>query len=61
MKIIENAEIARVAWDEFIKDESNKRILRFFHLRPTNSGVTIVTTLDGYEMRGIVKHSKEEL
>lgn len=61
MKIIDNAKIAQSVWDSFAKNKSNRRIQRFFHLRPTNSGITIVTTLDGYEMRGIVKHSGEEL
>ena len=58
LKIIENAKTAKSIWDSFDRaDEIN----RYFHLRPTNSGVTIVTTLDGYEMRGRIEKNSEGL
>ncbi len=61
MRIIKNAEIAKLVWEKFVKVEDNKRIKKYFHLRPTNSGVTIVSTLSGYEMRGILKNSVDSL
>jgi len=52
--IIKYAKIATQAWESFIKTDNNRqRIRNYFHLRPTNSGVTIVTTLNDYEMRGV--------
>lgn len=60
-RIIDNAEMAKSVWDNFTNEANNKKIERFFHLRPTNSGVTIVSTLNGYEMRGIRKNSHDNL
>jgi hypothetical protein len=48
-KITENAIMARGVWDNFGQAD---KIKKYFHLRPTNSGVTVATTLNGYEMRG---------
>ncbi|MCF7870365.1 MAG: hypothetical protein K9M01_04540 [Candidatus Omnitrophica bacterium] len=52
-KIIEYAKMAASTWEEFVKDDDNEKIKNYFHLRPTNSGITIVSTLPDYEMRGI--------
>ena len=57
--IVEYAKMAKAAWEKFSKD-GNSQIGRFFHLRPTNSGVSIISTLPGYEMRGIVNIRDEE-
>jgi len=54
VNIIKYARIATQAWESFIKVDNNRqRICNYFHLRPTNSGVTVVTTLNRYEMRGV--------
>ena len=58
MKIVQYAKMASQVWGKFSKGE-NAKISKFFHLRPTNSGVTIVSTLSGYEMRGI-RNIKDE-
>lgn len=61
MNIIKYARIATQAWENFIReDNSMRRIHKYFHLRPTNSGVTVITTLSGYEMRGVTGIKKEE-
>ena len=41
MKIINNAEEASKVWNSLEEEEKNK-IQKYFHLRPTNGGVTIV-------------------
>jgi hypothetical protein len=63
MEIIKYAKMAAEAWETFIKTGDKKqRVSKYFHLRPTNSGVTVATTLSDYEMRGITKiRDKEEL
>lgn len=51
-KHIENAIMAARVWNEFdgtMKD----RLKKYFHLRPTSSGVTIVSTLPVAPMRGL--------
>ena len=54
MNIVKNTDMATEVWGSFIKAGNNRRrIANYFHLRPTNSGVTVVTTLNDYEMRGI--------
>lgn len=58
LDIIENAAIAKTIWNSFSRADE---IIKYFHLRPTNSGFTIVTTLSGYEMRGRSETSKEGL
>ena len=56
--IIQYAMMASRVWDRFAKGK-NALITRFFHLRPTNSGVTVISTLPGYEMRGVVNIKDE--
>jgi len=55
VEIIEKyAPIAKQAWQDFVKARDNRqRICNYFHLRPTNKGITVVTTLNNYEMRGV--------
>lgn len=60
-KIIEYAKMATSVWKEFAKDDDNKKIKNYFYLRPTQSGINIITTLDGYEMRGLKKSRKKYL
>ena len=61
MKIIRYAKMASEAWGSFIKaDSKRKRICNHFHLRPTNSGVTIISTLNSYEMRGTTGIKEKE-
>jgi len=52
MKIIENAKIAENEWLK-LKVEDQARIKKYFHLRPTNRGITLVTTLPFMPMRSI--------
>jgi len=56
---IKYAKIAAQAWEGFVKDGDNRqRICKFFHLRPTSKGITVITTLDNCEMRGVEKNAK---
>lgn len=52
MSIIENAQYATVAWDG-LESPDKENLRKYFHLRPTQSGVTIVSTLPYAPMRGI--------
>lgn len=61
MRITDYAVRAEQTWNDFVKaDNGRLRISRYFHLRPTNSGITVVTTLNNYEMRGVpgIRHAK---
>jgi len=49
-KIAANAEKAKIVWNLYSHDEKLKEIL---HLRPTKSGITIVSTLPCAPMRGL--------
>jgi len=60
MKIIKNAEIATKEWMSFNVPDKEK-IRKYFFIRPTNSGITIVTTLPFMPMRGKVVKSGAEL
>lgn len=51
---LENTKIAKEQWEMFAKDCDNINDFRKdFHLRPTSSGVTIVSSLKEKPMRGI--------
>jgi len=50
MKIAQNAKTAREIWEPFAH---NKKLCECFHLRPTKSGITLVSTLPYAPMRGI--------
>ena len=52
MSIIENAKFGTSAWQR-LEDREKKNLGKYFHLRPTQSGVTIVSTLPYAPMRGI--------
>jgi len=49
-KIAANAKAAQEAWRDFVH---NKKMCECFHLRPTASGITIISTLPYAPMRGI--------
>jgi len=49
-KIAANAKAAQEAWGDFVH---NKKMCECFHLRPTASGITIISTLPYAPMRGI--------
>ncbi len=52
-KILRNAEFASKVWNEFLISINNAEVFRkCFHLRPTASGITIVSTLPYAPMRG---------
>lgn len=50
-QILDYAKVATAAWNQF-DQEDQKIIQKYFHLRPTQSGVTLVTTLPFLAMRG---------
>ena len=52
-RIIENAKKATELWEKLKKEDQNK-LEKYFHLRPTQSGITIVSTLSFLPMRGLV-------
>jgi len=54
--ITENAKEAKKAWKMFAHQE---KLRESFHLRPTTSGVTIVSTLPNAPMRGIEIKARE--
>ncbi len=60
MKIIDNAVIANKVCGSLSKIDVNE-LKKYFHLRPTNSGITIVSTLPFAPMRGFIVTSKEAL
>ena len=61
MKIIDYSLVANRAWTKYGDDvKGGQRIAKYFHLRPTNSGVTLISTLSNYEMRGIKGLKKED-
>ena len=57
-KILYFSELASSVWKEYSEGERNK-IKKYFHLRPTNNGITIVSTLPIQPMRGITGLRKE--
>jgi hypothetical protein len=59
-KMVENAQMASIVWSQ-ISSENQAKIAKYFHLRPTNSGVTVVSTLSFLPMRGITVQSKKDL
>jgi len=50
--IIDNARTASEAWAKLSKTDQNK-LKKYFHLRPTQSGITIVSTMSFLPMRGL--------
>ena len=50
-KIAKNAKTARDVWDNFAHDE---KLHECFHLRPTSSGIAVISTLSYAPMRGIL-------
>jgi|AntAceMinimDraft_17_1070374.scaffolds.fasta_scaffold01571_8 hypothetical protein len=60
MDIIKNAKTATNVWNKLDSDKQ-KKLKKHFHLRPTNSGITIVSTLPFLPMRGINVKSKKNL
>ena len=59
MKIIDNAKMASVVWND-LNIEQQKAIKKSFHLRPTNSGVSIISTMPSFPMRGITNVSNKK-
>ncbi len=60
MKILQNTEMANAVWQNLTKEAQND-LNKYFHLRPTNSGVTIVSTLPFAPMRGFIATSRVAL
>jgi hypothetical protein len=58
MEIIRYAKMAAELWNN-LPQENKVSLRRHFHLRPTNSGITIVSTLPFFPMRGL-KNIKNE-
>jgi hypothetical protein len=58
--IIRYAKIASAAWNNLTNDKKTV-LMHCFHLRPTNNGITIVSTLPYAPMRGItgIKETKD--
>jgi len=52
MKISEISQMANSVWNSYSSVQQSS-LSEFFHLRPTNSGVTVVSTLPFMPMRGI--------
>jgi len=59
-KILNYAQMASSVWDS-MPQEKQQAINRYFHLRPTNSGVTIVSTYPYLPMRGKTSSDRETL
>lgn len=59
MGILEYSDLANEVWTGLPLAQSNT-LKRFFHLRPTESGVTIVSTLPCAPMRGITSITRPE-
>ena len=57
---IKFAEMATKVWKELNRDVQ-ERLKKYFHLRPTSSGVTIVSTLPFAPMRGLRITTEEDL
>jgi hypothetical protein len=60
MKIIENAIIAANIWNE-IKHKDKEKFSRYFHIRPTNSGFTLVSLNSYLPMRGLHPKTPKDL
>ncbi|OGQ59470.1 MAG: hypothetical protein A3J24_04340 [Deltaproteobacteria bacterium RIFCSPLOWO2_02_FULL_53_8] len=60
-KIVENAIIARDVWNDLANEQEWGKIAKYFHLRPTMEGITIVSTLPTMPMRGIKVKTKAKL
>ncbi len=58
--ILQNAKIATAVWNGLDKDQ-REELHKYFHLRPTNSGITIITTLPFSPMRGLVEKNDVNL
>jgi pyruvate/oxaloacetate carboxyltransferase len=58
--IVENAIVAKKAW-ESLDNEIQNKLKKYFHIRPTQSGMTVVSVLPGFEMRGCELKTKKEL
>lgn len=59
-KHMKNAIMASEVWNTF-KEDQQKLLKKYFHLRPTSSGVTIISTLPIAPMRGIINRNRAEL
>ena len=53
IKVIKNAKFAKELWNKEIDTEKKENFKRFFHIRPTTSGFTIVSTHAEKPMNGI--------
>ena len=53
MKVIENAKDAKRIWDEKIDEKTKAKFRKYFHLRPTTGGITIISTHKEKYMNGI--------
>ena len=61
-KICTFSAIAKEVWDQFLQNHSRPDLFRkYFHLRPTSQGITIVSTLPEAPMRGISTKNAEDL
>jgi hypothetical protein len=60
MKIIENAKISISIWNK-IEHKDKDKFSRYFHIRPTNGGFTIVSVNSCLPMRGIHPKTPKDL
>lgn len=60
MEILKYAQIATDSFNKMSKEE-RQSINRHFHLRPTNTGITIVSTIPFFPMRGITNIKNEKI
>jgi len=59
LKILDYAQMATNIW-KTMPQEKQYSISRYFHLRPTNSGITIISTIPLFSMRGITSIKDED-
>lgn len=61
-KLIKYSQIAKETLEEYLLNHSHGSIFtKYFHLRPTSNGITIVSTLPEAPMRGIFAKNADEL
>ena len=53
VQLIDNSKTIKKIWKNFVDENPHQQFGKWFHLRPTSKGVTIVTTHDSRPMRGI--------
>ena len=60
--ITNNAQISALVFSDFLKTiDTPQKFQKYFHLRPTSNGITIVSTLPDAPMRGISAKNADDL